>query len=87
MTKTSFKKVAASGIVSCEFSVISEDSYTSKWLLASFFVMCQGPCDLLALCTLQHKRYLELSYLSYLSCRKLRCLLLFLENIKILENV
>ena len=36
--------------------------------------------------TLQHQRYLELSYLSYLSSKKC-CLLLFLENVKILENV
>ena len=38
MTKTNFKKVAASRIVSWEFLVISEDSYTSNWLLTSFFL-------------------------------------------------
>ena len=87
MTKANFKKVAASRIVSSEFSVISEDSYTSEWLLTTFFLVCWRSCDLLILSTLQHQRYLELSFFPYLLPRKLGCLALFLENFQILENV
>ena len=87
MTKSNFKNVAASLIVSWEIWIIYEDSYSSKWLLTSFFLVCWRPCDLLVLSTLQHQRYLELSYLPFFPHRKLGCLLLCLENLKILENV
>ena len=40
MTKTNFKKFAASRIVSWGFSVNLENSYTSKWLLTSIFLVC-----------------------------------------------
>ena len=36
MAKNNLKKVAASRKVSWEFSVISEDNSTSKWVLRSF---------------------------------------------------
>ena len=40
MTKSNFEKVAARRVVSWEFSVISKDSHTSKWLLTSFLLVC-----------------------------------------------
>ena len=66
MTKTNVKKIAASQIASSEFSVISEDSYVSKWLLTRFLFVCLEPCGLLVLSTMQHQRYLELFFLRYL---------------------
>ena len=50
-------------------------------------ILKNWPCHLLVLCTLQHQRYLELSCLPYLPRSKMRCLLLFLENFNILENI
>ena len=87
MTKADFKKVAASRIVSWKFSVISEDSYTLALPVNKLFSCVLRTIQLIIFAYIATSKIFRITYLTYLSHRKLCCLLLFLENIKILENV
>ena len=78
------QNVAALWIVSWEFSLISVDSSTRKQVYFKVPVhellwsCVLRTISFFSFVTLQQQRYLELSYLPYLSDRK--CLILFLEN-------
>ena len=91
--ESSFYKFAVSYIVSRDFYIIFADSpiwvqlYFKVDVHELFYCVLRTMQHItLTLPTLQHQRYLELSYLSYLSDRKLCFLLSFRENCGILVN-